>query len=169
MAAVGSPTTRFTPFHVAIYLTAGAASNLGDPAQDHTPPEAAEVEGLKTQIAAMLAGTHLLGEQVRKLSAKLAPKQAQPHAQSQAQPPDAWLRYLQQQQAQQQPQKQQKPQQQRRSSKRRPAQLTQLSRRRIALLRPTSRKDAEKSQKFDSGSGRHSLLKLCGQAFQYYI
>ena len=118
----------------------------------------------------MLAGMQLLSEQVQKLSAKPAQLQAQPQAQVQAQPPDAWLKYLQQRQAQQQQQparqqlSQQPPQQQPQQQAppgpassagappgAAPAGVWLGSA--LALLRPIHPKDVEKLKKFESGNG----------------
>ena len=84
-------------FNIAVDSTPGATSNLGDPAQDQMPPAVAEVEGLKAQVAAMLAGMQLLNEQVQKLVAKPTQPQAMPapaptiQPQQQAGQQDPWL------------------------------------------------------------------------------
>ena len=46
------------PFH------AGAASHFGDPTQDQTPSQVAEVERLKAQIEAMVAGMVTVADQL---------------------------------------------------------------------------------------------------------
>ena len=105
MAATGPPWPQSgaTPpgipmsFNIAVDSTPGAISNLGDPAQDQMPPAVAEVEGLKAQVAAMLAGMQLLNEQVQKLLAKPTQPQAMPapaptiQPQQQAGQQDPWL------------------------------------------------------------------------------
>ena len=101
--------TGTAPASIPIHSTPGAASHLGDPAQDQTPSQVAEVERLKAQIEAMVASMRQLSDQVEKLMAAPAPPMAAPapastpQPQPQSEPPDAWQgswqRYQQAQQA----------------------------------------------------------------------